>query len=126
MPITYDNPMKDAPATYVDNEYCFFPPDGPFDGKSPGSMFKGTLNGRGDEDWIRIDLKAGSTYVIAVTGEDNAMTANEAATDTVLKMYDSKGGLVRDNEDWMNDDIKPVSSPGADRCKPQFADNDHC
>ena len=76
-------------------------------------MFKGTLNGRGDEDWIRIDLKAGSTYVIAVTGEDNAMTANGAATDTVLRMHDSKGGLV-DNEDWMNDDIKPVGSPGND------------
>ena len=107
MPITYDNPMKDAPASHMDNEYSFFPPDGPFDGKSPSSMFKGTLNGRGDEDWIRIDLKAGSTYVISVTGEDNAMTPNGAATDTVLKMYDSKGGAI---DDWMNDDINPVGS----------------
>ena len=41
MPITYDNPMKDAPATYVDNEYCFFPPDGPFDGKSPRQYVQG-------------------------------------------------------------------------------------
>ena len=110
MPITYDNPMKDAPATHVDNEYCFFPPDGPFDGKSPSSMFKGTLDGRGDEDWIRIDLKAGSTYVITVEGEDNAATPdNGAATDTILKMYDSKGGAI---DSWMNDDINPVSSPG--------------
>ena len=108
MPITYDNPMKDAPATHVDNEYCFFPPDGPFDGKSPSSMFKGTLEDFTDEDWIRIDLKAGSTYKITVKGEDNPMTPDhKAAADTILQMYDSKGGPI---EDWMNDDINPVGT----------------
>ncbi len=76
---------------------------------SAGDTFQGEIT-PGDEDWISIELSEGNTYTITIAGrktkEDDANTANidESAgtdlVDSVLKLMDSKGGLIR-----MNDDI---------------------
>ena len=75
---------------------------------SAGDTFEGEIT-RGDEDWISIELTEGNTYTITVAGrktkEDDATTGVNEETasmlhDSVLKLMDSKGGLIR-----MNDDI---------------------
>ena len=65
---------------------------------SVGDTFQGELDGRSDEDWIRIELEAGKTYRIDLTGA--------AGTDTILTLYDGKGGIINEN-----DDINPAGSP---------------
>ena len=95
----------DAPANTM-TQLCFDPPNGPF---GPGNVVTGTIARAGDEDWIVIELTAGNTYTITVAGrataEDNADTpANNEATasmlhDSVLVLRDSKGGLIRQNDD---------------------------
>ena len=79
-----------------------------------GDMFQGTItNVAGDkEDWVKVELKAGMTYSITLTGRkvdlnadgDTADTneANTHAEDPILKLLDSKGGMIA-----MNDDINP-------------------
>ena len=76
---------------------------------SVGDMFQGTItNAAGDrEDWVKIELKAGMTYVITLTGDrDDATTTDvdESAEDPVLMLLDSKGGMIA-----MNDDKGPGS-----------------
>lgn len=79
--------MADAPAT-TETQLCFMPPNGPFDGKSSASMVTGMLNDRDDvEDWILIKLSEGKEYTISLKG-------STTLTDTVIALYDSKGGLV--------------------------------
>ena len=86
-------------------QLCFNPPNGPFDASN---VVTGEIT-QGDEDWIIIELTEGNTYTITVAGrkkEDNADTADVDESegtdlvDSVLKLMDSKGGLIR-----MNDDI---------------------
>ncbi len=79
--------MADAPAT-TETQLCFMPPNGPFDGKSSASMVTGMLNDRDDvEDWILIKLSEGKEYTISLKG-------STTLTDTVIALYDSKGGVV--------------------------------
>ena len=73
-----------------------------------GDMFQGTLNGRSDQDWVKIELKAGMTYMITLTGDrDDAttLTVDESAEDPILMLLDSKGGMIA-----MSDDINPAGS----------------
>ena len=60
---------------------------------SAGDTFEGSLSTKNDEDWIRIELTAGMLYTISLTGADGGVS------DTVLKLLDSKGGLIDSNDD---------------------------
>ena len=73
-----------------------------------GDMFQGTLDGRSDQDWVKIELKAGMTYMITLTGDrDDSTTTDvdESAEDPILMLLDSKGGMIA-----MSDDINPAGS----------------
>ena len=65
---------------------------------SAGDTFEGTItNSAGDtEDWIGIEMQAGTTYTITVTGE---LAGTGGAMDTILGLMDSKGGMVDMNDD---------------------------
>ena len=78
---------------------------------SAGDTFEGTItNSAGDrEDWIAIEMEAGTTYTITVSGTlaTGDLAATPAGTDpvgemdTILTLYDDKGGMID-----MNDDTK--------------------
>ena len=61
---------------------------------SAGDTFEGTLNSKTDEDWIRIELTAGMLYTIDLEGRGDM-----GSTDTILRLYDSKGGFIKMNDD---------------------------
>ena len=63
---------------------------------SVGDTFNGNLDGKPDEDWIRIDLGKGKTYQITLSGRGSAP---DKAEDTILKLLDSKGGVIGENDD---------------------------
>ena len=67
-----------------------------------GDTFNGNLDGPGDSDWVAVELEAGTTYRISLTGTDD----DAGADDTVLVLRDSKGGMIA-----TNDDINSVGSP---------------
>ena len=60
---------------------------------SAGDTFEGTLSSKSDEDWIRIEMTAGMLYTINLAGAEGGVT------DTFLKLYDSKGGFIKQNDD---------------------------
>ena len=66
---------------------------------SAGDTFEGTIDPR-DEDWIKIELSEGKEYTITVGGGNADMGE---LNDSVLKLMDSKGGLID-----MNDDTDPA------------------
>ena len=66
-----------------------------------GDTFEGNLDGSMDSDWVAVELEAGTTYVITLTGAEE-----DGAADTVLVLRDSKGGMIA-----MNDDIRSVGTP---------------
>ena len=68
---------------------------------SIGDTFEGNLSSKTDEDWVAVELEAGTTYRINLTGTEG----EGGSGDTILSLYDSKGGLVD-----TNDDINPVGS----------------
>ena len=57
-------------------------------------QFEGTLEDRSDEDWIRVDLVNGETYEITLAGN-----GENAAPDTILKIFNSAGELLASNDD---------------------------
>ena len=67
--------------------------------------FEGTLNSKTDEDWIKIELSAGMLYTINLSGrktvDDADMETDDSnpSEDTILKLFDSKGGLIDSNDD---------------------------
>ena len=61
---------------------------------SPGDTFTGRLGERFDEDWLRIELQAGLTYEINLTGD-----GSDGAEDTILRIYNSAGQQVAVNDD---------------------------
>ena len=61
---------------------------------SPGDTFTGRLGERFDEDWIRIELEAGLTYEVNLTGD-----GSDGAADTILRIYNSAGQQVAVNDD---------------------------
>ena len=56
--------------------------------------FEGVLEHREDEDWIRIELNAGETYVIALAGHGAT-----PSPDTLLTLYDANGEVIARNDD---------------------------
>ena len=66
---------------------------------SAGDTFEGTItNTAGDmEDWISIEMEAGTTYTINVSGTLAGDDGGEM--DTILKLLDSKGGMIAMNDD---------------------------
>ena len=69
-----------------------------------GDTFNGNLDGSSDADWVAVELEAGTTYSISLTGVDDA-DGEGGADDTVLMLLDAKGGMIA-----MNDDINSVGS----------------
>ena len=61
---------------------------------STDEPFKGTLDTKNDEDWIRIELTAGMVYTFSLSAAEEG-----GSNDTVLKLFDSKGGLIDSNDD---------------------------
>ena len=91
MPISIEKSPQDAPAA-LDTGFGFAPhSDGSFDEKN--NTFMGTLGTSSDVDWIVIDLRAGKEYTIGVKGDKGGVN------DTILKLLDSKGGVVEENDD---------------------------
>ncbi|MDE0512434.1 MAG: pre-peptidase C-terminal domain-containing protein, partial [Gammaproteobacteria bacterium] len=68
-----------------------------------GDTFEGNLDGSMDSDWVAIELEAGTTYRISLSGRG---MGDAMAEDTVLVLRDSKGGMIANN-----DDINSVGSP---------------
>lgn len=62
---------------------------------SAGDSFSGSLSA-GDEDWVRINLTAGTSYEINVRA---AGGGGGTASDTTLTVYDSSGAQVGFNDD---------------------------
>ena len=62
---------------------------------SAGDRFTGDLDGKRDEDWVRIQLDGGKTYKFTLKGNGS----DNPATDTLLKLLDSKGGIIAQNDD---------------------------
>ncbi|MDE0154992.1 MAG: DVUA0089 family protein [Gammaproteobacteria bacterium] len=73
---------------------------------SAGDTFEGTItNTAGDtEDWIGIEMEAGTKYTISVSG---GLAETGGAMDTILTLFDSKGGMID-----MNDDDPDTSPDG--------------
>ena len=78
-------------AADTSTQLCFNPPGGPF---GDDNVVKGNIDRVGDEDWIIIELSEGKSYTITV-GSDMAGYLH----DSVLKLMDSKGGLIKMNDD---------------------------
>ena len=70
-----------------------------------GDTFEGTItNMTGDTaDWVAVELEAGTTYQIGLSGRG---MGGDEAKDTVLTLRDSKGGMID-----MNDDINSLGTP---------------
>ena len=70
---------------------------------SAGDTFEGKItNSAGDTaDWIGIEMEAGTTYTITVSGTLAASGGqmNDGEMDTILTLYDDKGGMVDMNDD---------------------------
>ncbi len=79
---------------------------------SAGDTFEGSLSSKFDEDWIKIEMTAGMLYTINLSGRDvdldltmdsdgNAVLNddNDGVPDTFLKLFDSKGGFIKQNDD---------------------------
>ena len=60
----------------------------------PGDVFTGRLGERFDEDWVQIELQAGLTYEINLTGD-----GADGAADTILRIYNASGEQVAMNDD---------------------------
>ncbi|MCF3592769.1 M10 family metallopeptidase C-terminal domain-containing protein [Rhodobacteraceae bacterium LMO-12] len=53
------------------------------------------MDGAADEDWFRVSLQAGQSYVFSVWGRDG----NLGVSDTILTLRDSSGLSIEDNDD---------------------------
>ena len=71
-----------------------------------GDTFNGNLDGPSDADWVAVELEAGTTYSISLSGRG---MGGDEAEDPVLMLLDSKGGMIA-----MNDDIKSVGDAQGD------------
>ena len=61
-----------------------------------GDDFLGTLNGANDNDWVRVELTAGVTYIIKLTGEGSG---GAEAEDPIVEVRDANGKLIVQNDD---------------------------
>ncbi|WP_425054003.1 M10 family metallopeptidase C-terminal domain-containing protein [Psychromarinibacter sp. S121] len=65
-------------------------------GLLPGAWFRGFLNSPTDSDWIAIEVEAGQTYTIGLTGIG---ALDDGVDDTYLRLRDASGALVDENDD---------------------------
>lgn len=63
---------------------------------APGAWFRGTLDSPTDSDWIAISVEAGQTYTVGLTGIG---ALDDGVDDTYLRLRDSGGALVDENDD---------------------------
>ena len=63
-----------------------------------GEIFHGYLDGSGDRDWIRVELTAGSSYMITVAPRDPAGDQG-ASPDTVLEIFNAAGDSIAMKDD---------------------------
>ncbi|CUH51532.1 M10 family metallopeptidase [Shimia marina] len=63
---------------------------------SVGDTFNGTLDRAGDRDWVAIELTADTWYEIGLSG---AATSSGTLSDPYLRLYDSSGNLIGENDD---------------------------
>ena len=63
-----------------------------------GEIFHGYLDGRDDNDWIRVELTAGVSYMIRVAPRDPAGEQG-AAADTVLEIFNAAGDSLAMKDD---------------------------
>ena len=70
-----------------------------------GDTFEGTITNMTDDtaDWVAVELEAGTTYQIGLSGRG---MGGDEAKDTVLTLRDSKGGMID-----MDDDINSLGTP---------------
>ena len=61
---------------------------------SVGTGFRGIFSSNVDRDWVRVELEAGKTYDINLTG-----AGDNSAADTILRIYDANGNLLAVNDD---------------------------
>lgn len=67
---------------------------------SVGESFLGLLDGPRDNDWIRVDLNRGATYLISLAARDpDGAGPLEGASDTVLEVWNSAVKLVASQDD---------------------------
>lgn len=59
-----------------------------------GGQYVGQLEGSGDEDWVRVELTIGQRYQFDLTG-----TGVEPVEDPLIRLYDSSGNLIAENDD---------------------------
>ena len=77
-----------------------------------GETFNGILDGSGDNDWIRVELAAGASYMITVAPRDPAGDKGPAA-DTVLEILNADGDVV-----MMKDDLTAAEAANNPRANP--------
>ena len=93
------------------------------------SAFRGELRAdiKDKEDWVIIELKAGTTYTFTLEGEARPIDPNDPEDgmtnpiqDPLLALYDSKGDLIEMNDDiGLNDvglDVEGFSSDDYSGC----------
>lgn len=67
---------------------------------SVGESFLGLLDGPRDEDWIRVELNRGATYLISLAARDPDDDGSlEGASDTVLDILNSAQKIVASQDD---------------------------
>ena len=77
-----------------------------------GETFNGILDGSGDNDWIRVELAMGASYMITVAPRDPAGEQGPAA-DTVLEILNADGDVV-----MMKDDLTAAEAANNSRANP--------
>ncbi|MCB1752214.1 MAG: retention module-containing protein [Gammaproteobacteria bacterium] len=61
-----------------------------------------------DQDWIKLDLRAGETLILDIdngAGRDRDIGSNDDAVDMYLRLYDSLGNLLAENDDAPADTV---------------------
>ena len=63
-------------------------------GMAVGDAFLGNLATSADQDWVRVELRAGTTYVLQMQGY-----GSDPVHDPLLELYDAEGARVAFNDD---------------------------
>ncbi|HZZ69536.1 MAG TPA: NF038122 family metalloprotease [Phenylobacterium sp.] len=67
-----------------------------------GTPIHGSLEIIGDRDWLKVQLNAGTDYVVSVTGETGG---GGTLDDSVLRLHDATGAQIAINDDVNRDDF---------------------
>ncbi|WP_293371753.1 NF038122 family metalloprotease, partial [Phenylobacterium sp.] len=102
-------PPGSGPDDYADS---FTDTTHPFGQLSVGAPLAGMLQAIGDHDWFKVQLNAGTDYVINITGQDGG---GGTLDDPVLTLHDASGAQIAQNDDadLRTLDSRLVVHPGA-------------